>query len=84
MSGCHAQGIIQELNQGMFQDKTFIHLYNEKVKTLKLSIKVMNGVKSRNKFSLIPIGHLPNLLQFIFCISDISPINKDQRHDICR
>ena len=46
MSGCHAQGIIQELNQGMFQDKTFIHLYNEKVKTLKLSIKVMNGVKS--------------------------------------
>ena len=83
MSGCHAQGIIQELNQGMFQDKTFIHLYNEKVKTLKLSIKVMNGVKSRNKFSLIPIGHLPNLLQFIFCMSPISSINKVQRHDIC-
>ena len=83
MSGCHAQGIIQELNQGMFQDKTFIHLYNEKVKTLKLSIKVMNGVKSRNKFSLIPIGCLPNLLQFTFCMSPISSINKVQRHDIC-
>ena len=83
MSGCHAQGIIQELNQGMFQDKTFIHLYNEKVKTLKLSIKVMNGVKSRNKFSLIPIGYLPNLMQFIFCMSPISSINKVQRHDIC-